>query len=146
MNGDLISIVQDNKYLGVTICNDLRWSKHCNKIASKARSTLGIVRRSLHAANKDIKVKAFQALVRPQLEYASDACNPYSDKDTKTLQRVQNSAAQFALSDYNRSCSVTAMQDQLGWDSLAVRRLHSQICMFYKIHCRLVNISFPPYI
>ena len=146
MKGELISIVQDNKYLGVTISNDLRWSKHCNKIAAKARSTLGIVRRSLHSANKEIKAKAFQALVRPQLEYASEAWNPYTDKDTKTLQRVQNAAARFTLSDYNRSSSVTAMQDQLGWDSLAVRRLQSQICMFYKIHCRMVNISFPSYI
>ena len=90
--------------------------------------------------------KAFQVLVRPQLEYAAEALNPYTDKDTKTLQRVQNLAATFTLSDYNQSSSVTTMQDQLCWDSLRTRKLQLQICMFYKIHNRLVNIFFPSYI
>jgi len=146
MDNQLVSKVQDNKYLGVTIDHNLKWTNHCQKISAKARSTLGIVRRSLHSTSQEVKSRAYQALVRPQLEYAAAAWNPYTKKDTDILQKVQNAAARFVTSDYSRFSSVSAMQKSLGWDSLAVRRLHSQVCMFYKIHHGLVNISFPSFL
>ena len=146
MNGELVGKVDEYKYLGVTVSKDLRWSKHCQKVSSKARSTLGIVRRSLHSAPKLVKERAYQALVRPQLEYAAASWNPYTAKDSTCLQKVQNAAARFVCSDYRMCSSVSAMQESLGWHTLAQRRLYLQICMFYKIHQGLVNISFPPYI
>ena len=146
MDGQLISKVKSQKYLGVTIDDKLSWSEHCNKISNKARSTLGIVRRSLPSAPQEVKSRAYQALVRPQLEYASAAWNPYTQKDVDTLQKVQNAAARFATGDYLRGSSVTQMQKTLGWDTLADRRMHAQLCMFYKIHNRVVNIRFPPYV
>ena len=146
MDNQLVSKVQDHKYLGVTIDKNLKWSTHCQKISSKARSTLGIVRRSLHSTSQDVKSRAYQALVRPQLEYASAAWNPHTKKDSDILQKVQNAAARFATSDYDRFSSVSAMQERLGWDLLSVRHLHSQVCIFYKIHFGLVNISFPSFV
>ena len=146
MDGQLISKAPSQKYLGVTIDSKLSWSEHCHKVASKARSTLGIVRRSLPSAPQEVKSKAYQALVRPQLEYASAAWNPHTQKDVDTLQKVQNAAARFVTGNYLRGSSVTQMQKTLGWDTLTDRRMHAQLCMFYKIHNRLVHIDFPSYI
>ena len=89
MNNKLVGKVEDYKYLGVTISNDLRWSKHCQKISSKAPLTLGIIRRSLHSAPKDVKDQAYQALVRPQLEYTPTSWNPYTAKDLLVFRRFR---------------------------------------------------------
>jgi hypothetical protein len=39
--------VTENPYLGILLSEDLGWSKHIAKTASKASSTLGFVRRNL---------------------------------------------------------------------------------------------------
>ena len=39
--------VKDAKYLGVTVSDDLEWTKHINAIATKANSKLSFLRRNL---------------------------------------------------------------------------------------------------
>ena len=59
------------KYLGVTIADDLSWSKHIDITTKKANQTLGFLKRIIRIHNKDLKSVAYKTLVRPQLEYAS---------------------------------------------------------------------------
>ena len=56
------------KYLGINISKDLRWNTHCQSTLLKANKTLGLLRRTLSPCSKDVKARAYQALVRPQLE------------------------------------------------------------------------------
>ena len=46
-------------------------------------------------------------LVRPKLEYASAAWDPFLKKDISALERVQRKAVRFCSSNYNRYASVT---------------------------------------
>ena len=46
------------------------------------------------------------SLVRPLLEYATPAWNPYRAKDINKLEMVQRRAARFAKSDYCRTTSI----------------------------------------
>ena len=64
------------KYLGVTIADDLSWSKHIDITTKKANQTLGFLKRNIRVHNKDLKSVAYKTLVRPQLEYASTVCYP----------------------------------------------------------------------
>ena len=45
--GTVLKHVNEAKYLGVTICSDLPWSKHVHNMTVKASSTLGLLRRNL---------------------------------------------------------------------------------------------------
>ena len=57
-----LPITVSAKYLGITISNDLKWSKHVSNITSKANSTLGILRRNLRLSSHTVKTHAYQAL------------------------------------------------------------------------------------
>ena len=76
--GEKLERVLHHDYLGVTISHDLRWENHLHKIRQKASRTLGVIRRTLSPCNIDVKSKAYQSLIRPQLEYASEVWNPHT--------------------------------------------------------------------
>jgi hypothetical protein len=143
VDGQHIDQTSNHKYLGVTITKKLEWKQHVQSITSSARRTLGILRRNISACPPKVKARAYKALVRPKLEFASAAWNPYTSDQAKKLEGVQNQAARFVCRNYDRTASVTSMLQSLEWDSLATRRLLNQCSMFYKIHYGLVHIPFP---
>ena len=104
-----------------------------------------MLRRTLSACSADVKARSYLSLVRPQLEYGSEAWNPHANNDVKRLENIQRQAARFVFQDFRRTTSVTPLIQQLQWDSLQTRRLLNQSVMFYKIQHQLVNITFPPH-
>ena len=90
-----------------------------------------------------MKSRAYQTLVRPQLEYAAEAWNPYNITTANHLESIQRAAASFVHHDYRHTTSGKNLINILGWDRLHTRRLVSQLTMFYKIHYRLANIQIP---
>ena len=121
------------KYLGITVTENLCWNEHVNNICKKANSTLGLLRRILSGCDPKVKETAYRTLVRPKLEYACCAWNPYTKHNIYQLEMVQHLATRFVLSDYSRFSHVTPMIEQLGWDSVEAHRLFFQASMFYKI-------------
>ena len=143
--GELLGRVNQHDYLGVTISHDLSWNSHCQQVISKSNRTLGLLRRTLAPCNRDVKTKAYESLVRPRLvEYAAEVWHPHSTTIVDRLEQVQRAAARFVYADYRRTTSVTHLLNEIGWDSLHIRRLTAQSAMFFKIHHQLVNISLPP--
>ena len=47
LTGQVLEEVMDAKYLGVTLSNDLEWSKHIATMTNKANSKLSFLRRNL---------------------------------------------------------------------------------------------------
>ena len=90
-----------------------------------------------------MKSRAYQALVRPQLDYAAEAWNPYNITTADRLERMQRAAASFVHHDYRHTTSIDNLINILGWDLLHIGRLVSQLTMFHKIHYHLVNIKIP---
>ena len=94
--------VNSFSYLGVTITEDLKWSKHITFIAGKASGVLGMIKRNLWSSPKDVKETAYKALVRPKLEYASAAWDLYLQKDIVALEKVQRKVARFCTNNYHQ--------------------------------------------
>ena len=90
-----------------------------------------------------MKRRAYQALVRPQLECAAEAWYPYNITTADRLERMQHAAARFVHHDYRHPTSVNNLIKLLGWNRLHTRRLVSKLTMFYEIHFHLVNIHIP---
>ena len=100
VGGETILKEQATKYLGVTITSDLSWSKHISNIRAKASRTLGLIRRYFGPCDRTVKEKAYQCLVRPQIDYTASVWSPYTHRDKSMLESVQRQAARFTLGDY----------------------------------------------
>ena len=87
--------VDNIKYLGVTIKNDLKWNSRISNICTKAYITLGFLKRTLFSCPQNVKEAAYKGMVRPILEYGSSVWDPHTGKLQEELEKVQNRAARF---------------------------------------------------
>ena len=85
-------------------------------------------------------------IVRPKLEYASAAWDPFLKKDISALERVQRKAARFCSQNYNRYASVTDMIKDLGWATLETRRRQSRLTLMYRLTHGLIDIDSREYL
>ena len=120
--GQPLQEVSSHPYLGVEIDNKLKWDVHYNKTTAKGRRVLGFLKRNLWFCPQKVKECAYRTLVRPVLEYACCAWDPYRRGDVNKIESIQRKAARFCKNDYGQQSSVTQMLEDLKWTTLEERR------------------------
>ena len=138
--------VQNSKYLGVLISDNLKWGPHVNQVCQKANRLIGFLRRNLKYCPKVLKDTAYKSLVRSNLEYCSSIWDPHFEKDINQLDRVQRRGARFVRKDYSRESSVSNMIKDLRWDSLKQRRKEARLSLLYKVVNRAVCVDPEQYL
>ena len=113
MLGKTLNQVQHRPYLGVEFSHNLSWDYHIKNVSTKGHRILNFLRRNLSGCSQDTKSQAYKSLVRPGLEYAGTAWDPYQTKDIYKLEAVQRRAARFVTGNYIQEASVTNMLNQL---------------------------------
>ena len=148
LHGQTLETVAASKYLGVTISNNLTWTRHTENVIGKGNRTLGFLRRNFRDCTTQVKAATYTTMVRPTLEYATTVWDPHLQKDIKTLEQVQRRAARYVLNDYSTRTPgcVTNMVNKLQWESLEARRKSDRLAMLYKIQHGLVDIQPEDYI
>jgi len=141
LNNHILDHVESCKYLGVNISQDLKWETHISETTSKAKQTLGFLRRNLRKAPLKIRELAYISLVRSSLEYSATVWDPHYKKDIEAIEKVQRQAARFVCGEYSWDSSVSKMIKDLGWSDLARRRRNTRLTMLYKIANGLVAIE-----
>ena len=129
LHGHNLEHVSSAKYLGVTITSDLKWSAHIQNICQKANRTIGFLLKKLNIVNSDIKEKAYTALVRPTVEYASSAWDPHLLKDMHKLEMIQRRSARYVTNRYHNTSSVEIMLQKLQWPTLEERRKKARLTL-----------------
>ena len=130
LEGMVLENVENIKYLGVTITNDLRWNTHISNVCTKANRTLGCLRQNLYACPQEVKEATYKGLVRPVLEYCGSVWDPSGVGLQNELVKVQNRAARFVTGNYNfETGSMTGILEHLKWESLKKRRRDSRLIL-----------------
>ena len=93
--GTVLDNVENIKYLGIKITDDLKWNTHVSNICTKANRTLGFLRRNLSVCPQDVKESAYKGLVCPVLEYGISVWDPQ-----EKVEKVQKMAARFVTGNY----------------------------------------------
>ena len=102
---------------------------------------LGFLRRNLKSASESTKTNAYKTIVRPHLEYCCSVWNPFQANHQEKIEMVQRRAARYVTNRYHNTSSVTAMLDDLGWETLQSRRTKASLKLFFKIEHKLVDID-----
>jgi len=96
----VLSSVQEAKYLGITLTDELSWSSHVRSIHNRANSTLGFLRRNLRRCPAKVKETAYITLVCSTLEYAAPVWDPHLARDCDLLEKIQRRSARFVKGDH----------------------------------------------
>ena len=74
---------------------------HVSNICTKAKRTLGFLRRNPYACPQEVKEATYKRLVRPVLEYSGSVWGPSGVGLQNELEKVQNRAARCVIGNYN---------------------------------------------
>ena len=131
LEGKVLENMENIKYLGVTITNDLRWNIHVSNVRTTANRTPGFLRRNLYACPQEVKEAADKGPLRPVLEYSGSVWDPSGVGLQNELEKVQNRAARFVTGNYNfETGSMTGILEHLKWESLKKRRRDSRLLLY----------------
>ena len=108
----------------------------------KANKLLGLVHQTVGSSNPDAFSTLYKSLVRPVLEYAAPAWNPYLAKDVLVLERVQRRASRLALGQKRSEMEYEDSLRKLKWPTLETRRLFLSLVECYKIVFGMNKLNF----
>ena len=95
MGDAVLGRTTQEKDLGVTFSADMKVSEQCGIAASKGNQILGLIRRTIMYKEKQLIVPLYKAIVRPHLEYCTQAWRPYRKKDIDKLERKRQRATKM---------------------------------------------------
>ena len=84
-----LTTVQEQRDLGVTVTENLKWNKHIDKSVKKANAVAGLIARNFQSKSEDIILTLHKSLVRPLLEYAGPVHSPHAIMHKNKIERVQ---------------------------------------------------------
>ena len=96
---------------------------HVDRIIGNANRTLGFIRRNIKTKMSKVRERAYDSLVRPQLEYASAVWDPHNKKYISQIEQIQQRAVHWMVGNFDRHTSVTRIVQDLGWGSLDQNQL-----------------------
>ena len=133
IHGKALKEVDHHPYLGLELDSKLDFKTQAKQTVAKAQRNLNLLRRNLHGCSQVTRERGYKGLVRPVLEYASCAWDPYTGVQINQLEAVQRKAARFVTGQHSREASVTGLMEQLQCRTVQERRLVARLAMFFKI-------------
>ena len=134
---------QEQKHLGIILDSKLSFTSHIKSIISKSRQGIGMLRFLSKYLPRHTLNKIYKLYVRPHLDYGDviyhiphKTCEfSHSFKLTNQMEKleaVQYSAA-LAVTGAWKGTSHEKIYEELGWESLDLRRWSRRLVLFYKI-------------
>lgn len=123
--------VNNYKYLGVTITNDLSWNLHIDNVCSAAFRKLCFLKHKLRNSPSNIKLLSYFTYIRPKLEYSCVVWDPFTKCNIRKLEAVQRKAVRFAYSKFKITDSPTELMTANNIETLELRRKRNRLNFLY---------------
>ena len=90
LNNKTLPIVENTKFLGITIDNKLSWTKHINSIISKISVNKNLLAKARHLLTPKAKKHIYYAHIHSHLNYANTVWSGHmTSKQTNALEKIQ---------------------------------------------------------
>jgi hypothetical protein len=131
MNGTKLTVVEEEKDVGVIVHRSLKPARQCERAAATATGVLMQLAKCFHFRDRHVFLQLYKQYVRPHLEFATPAWSPWLQSDIQLLEKVQEKAVKMisglAGNDYEEKCK------ELGLETLADRRVLQDMAQVYKL-------------
>ncbi|PJE77413.1 hypothetical protein CI610_03664 [invertebrate metagenome] len=127
-----ITDTTSHTHLGLTLKDDASWRQHIQNIYEKAYSRLNILRYIKTKVNRKTLIKIYTAFIRPILEYADIVWDNCTQQSADLLESIQLEAARI-ITGLRSGTSHIKLYTELGWETLAARRMKHKHIMMYKL-------------
>jgi ribonucleases P/MRP protein subunit RPP40 len=142
INGTNLSVVDEEKDVGVVIHKSLKPARQCERAAATATGVLMQLAKCFHYRDRNIFLRLYQQYVRPHLEFATPAWSPWLVTDINVLEKVQERAVRMISGlkgeNYAEKC------EELGLETLQERRKVQDMAQAYKLMHNVDKISRIP--
>ena len=126
-----LEVVSEEKDLGITIDNNLKFSKHVVNQVNKANRILGAIRHTFATIDRYNFLPLYKSIVRPHLEYATVIWSPKLKRDRDALEQVQRRATR--LVNGLSHLSYPERLQSLNLPTLEFRRQRNDVIETFKI-------------
>ena len=131
MDGEALETVEEEKYLGVWMRDDMKPSLQCAKAAQSANMALGMLLRSFHYRTKSTLIPLYKTFVRSRMEHAVAAWSPWLERDVEELEKIQKRLVR-SLSDV-RGENYEEKLKRAGLTTLKERRERGDLIEAFKV-------------
>ena len=109
-NNEELSVVANDKILGVLIDNNLTWTNHIDVLTKKIVSNLWLLSRMKEYLSTDQRVQFYKSYVQPHIDYCSAIWGGTSQRNLDRIYRLQKRACKIIL-DYQYENIATSMEE-----------------------------------
>ena len=139
LNDAVLTKKDEVKDLGIIVTPNLKPSTHVARIAAKANSMLGRVKRAFTYMDNQMFNNLYPSLIRSQMEFAVQVWSPQLKKDIVKLEKVQRRATKMVHKLADKPYEERLKSLKL--TTLEVRRLRGDLIEVYKIMNNLEDID-----
>jgi hypothetical protein len=133
LHGQQLEVVEEVRYLGITLSADMRFSEHVDNVSKRTRSMLGCLRRKLgRHSPPHVLQSVYESCIRSQLDYGCCAWDPLNQQDKGNLERTQLLALRLLRNDWKLDYETELAA--VGWRTLVDRRKILKLTQFYKFY------------
>ena len=129
------NVSQDNSqtHLGVIWDCKLTFEEHLENVFSKKPKTIGLLRKLSNLLLRQALVIIYKAFVRPHLDYGDVLYDQaFNNSFHAKMESIQYNAC-LAITGAIRGTSREKIYQELGLESLQLRRWYRKLCLFYKV-------------
>ena len=129
-----VSQASSQKHLGLKLDNRLTFDEHLRNVSNKTSKTIGLLRKLQNILPRPALLTIYKCFIRPHLDYGDIIYDQaYNLSFHQKLESIQYNAA-LALTGAIRGSSREKLYQELGLESLQLRRWYRKLCCFYKIY------------
>ena len=136
-NNTSVSQSSSQKHLGVILDSKLIFDEYLKMVSLKISKTLGLLRKLHNLLPRSALITKYKAFVRPHLDYGDILYDQaYNMSFHHKLESIQYNAC-LAITGAIRGTSKEKLYQELGLESLQLRRWYRKLGMFYKMFYNL---------
>lgn len=138
--GEDLQYVNECKYLGLIIDNELKFNKHASYVIDKVNKKINYFRRISNNLSMYSRVTVYKTIIAPHFEYCPTIMLYLNETEKSTLQKLQNRAIRIILK-VNHYARISDMLDCLQFMNINQRMIYHNLLFIFK----MVHKMLPKY-